>query len=140
MVDHFSGEDLLGGPLSSTLLPIILWNKGNDKPGPQLKFKRRTKSNKGKNSWRTWEREQKSENSPFHVSDLQYGIMGSILDGEDGDGFAGAYFKHMNSFEIPSGRRHSYDDFTMPRNACIPLTVKRRNSFSKGMFCSVKWS
>ena len=68
---------------------------------------------------------------------VKRGIMGSIFDIEDG-GFAGAYFKHMNSFEIPSGRRRSYDDFTMPRSACIPVTTKRRNSFSKGMFCSVK--
>ena len=63
--------------------------------------------------------------------------MGSVFDIEDG-GFAGAYFKHMNSFEIPSGRRRSYDDLTMPRSACIPVTTKRRNSFSKGMLCSVK--
>lgn len=58
--------------------------------------------------------------------------MGSFFDIKHG-GFAGGYFKHMNGFEYSSGRRRSYDDFTMPRNSCIPVTEKRRNSFSKGM-------
>lgn len=63
--------------------------------------------------------------------------MGSIYGRKDG-GFAGAYFKQMSSFESLTGRHRPYDDFTMPRNSCIPAGAKRRNSFSKGTFLSVK--
>ena len=69
----------------------------------------------------------------YFVLDLveSCGMLGRHLIIKDG-GLHGAYFKQMNSFSSPSRRRRSYDDFTMPRNACIHGEVKRKNSFSRG--------
>ena len=70
-------------------------------------------------------------------SSLQLSIMGRLYCSKDG-GISGAHFKQMSSFESLSGRCRPYDDFTMPRNTCVPATAKRKSSFSKGTSFSVK--